>query len=96
MGSFRDPASIQAGNGGRACQAKFRLFKAPCLLFAGQGQAPTRKLAFDFMKAHYDEIVAKRPSGGGFDFGAGFSDRWSQSTATRNREPNSKSTSSRA
>jgi alanyl aminopeptidase len=27
-------------------------------------------MAFTFLKAHFDEIAAKRPQGGGFDFGA--------------------------
>ncbi len=42
------------------------------LLFAGQGSEATRKLPLDFMKAHFDEIASKRPTGGGFDAGAVF------------------------
>ncbi len=29
-------------------------------------------MAFEFMKAHFDELAAKRPTGGGFDAGATF------------------------
>jgi len=36
----------------------------------GQGSDATRKLPFEFLKAHFDEIVNKRPTGGGFDFGS--------------------------
>ena len=31
-----------------------------------------RMMSFNFLKAHFDEIVAKRPTGGGFDFGSEF------------------------
>jgi hypothetical protein len=40
------------------------------LLFNGQNQAATRKLAFEFLKANFDQVVSKMPSGGGFDFGS--------------------------
>ena len=40
------------------------------LLFSGQDQASTRKVAFDFVKAHFDQIAAKMPSGGTFEFGS--------------------------
>ncbi len=36
----------------------------------GQGSDATRKIPFEFLKAHFDEIVNKRPTGGGFDFGS--------------------------
>ena len=42
------------------------------LLYAGQRQAATRHIAFDFMKEHFTEIAAKRPTGGGADAGARF------------------------
>lgn len=42
------------------------------LLTAGQGQEATRTVGFEFMKAHFDEIASKRPTGGGFDAGAQF------------------------
>jgi alanyl aminopeptidase len=64
---FRDPASIQAGMEALV-SGEIPFIQGAFLLFAGQSQAPTRKIAFDFLKAHYDEILAKRPSGGGFDF----------------------------
>jgi alanyl aminopeptidase len=69
MGSFRDPASIQAGMDA-VLSGEIPFIQGAMLLFAGQGEIQTHKIAFDFLKAHYDQIIAKRPSGGGFDFGS--------------------------
>jgi alanyl aminopeptidase len=69
MGAFRDPASIRAGMEA-VLSGEVPIIQGAFLLFAGQSEEITRKLAFEFLKAHYDEIVAKRPSGGGFDFGS--------------------------
>ena len=68
LSSFRDPAAI-----GAAKQAlltgEIPFMEGNYLLFAG-GQFPaTRKLPFQFLAAHYDEIVAKR-AGGVFDIGS--------------------------
>jgi hypothetical protein len=43
--------------------------EGPWTLFAGQNERATRKMSFEFLKAHYDALVAKMPTGGGFDFG---------------------------
>jgi cytosol alanyl aminopeptidase len=68
MSSFRDPAAINA-----AMQAVVKgdipFLEGAGPLFGGQGDPATRKMAFEFLKAHYDEITAKMPTGGGFDFG---------------------------
>lgn len=69
MGRFRDPAAIEAGFE-TLLTGKVPFIEGGNLLFAGQGSESTRKLAFTFLKAHYDEILAKKPSGGGFDFGS--------------------------
>ena len=72
MGSFRDPAAIQ-----EALESLLN-GKIPIIegiyhvLFMGQDQPSTRHMAFDFMKAHFDALAAKRPTGGGFDGGALF------------------------
>ncbi len=71
MGSFRDPAAIQAGMEA-VLKGDIPFIEGVYLLFAGQQSAATRKMAFNFMKAHFDEIAAKRPTGGGFDAGAEF------------------------
>jgi alanyl aminopeptidase len=69
MASFRDPQALEAGY--RAVMSgDVPFLEGARLLFAGQGSAATRKLPFHFVQAHFDEIVAKRPTGGGFDFGS--------------------------
>ncbi len=69
LASFRDPAAIEAGYEA-VLSGEIPFIQGAQLLFAGQGQEATRRLPFEFLKAHYDEIVAKRPQGGGSDFGA--------------------------
>jgi alanyl aminopeptidase len=69
MGAFRDRAAIEAAMNA-VLSGGIPFIEGAALLFAGQGEAATREMPFDFLRAHYDEIVAKRPSGGGVDFGA--------------------------
>jgi alanyl aminopeptidase len=40
------------------------------LLYSGEGFPATRRMSFDFVKANYDEILKRAPSGAGSDFGA--------------------------
>ena len=69
MQRFRDPAAITAGFEA-VLDGDVPFIEGAGLLFGGQMSADTRDMSFDFLKAHYDEILAKRPTGGGFDFGA--------------------------
>jgi alanyl aminopeptidase len=69
MRRFRDPASIQAGFEA-LLTGKIPFIEGAGLLFGGQTSDATRKMALEFLKAHYNEILAKRPTGGGFDFGS--------------------------
>ncbi len=71
MGHFRDPAAIRAGMEA-VLSGKIPFMEGLVLLFSGQGQEATRGMALEFMKAHFDEIAAKRPTGGGFDAGSVF------------------------
>jgi alanyl aminopeptidase len=71
MRYFRDPGAIQEAFE-VLLEGKIPMIQGLGLLFMGQGQASTRHMAFDFMKAHFDELAAKRPTGGGFDGGAVF------------------------
>ncbi len=71
MGSFRDRKAIEAGMEA-VLKGEIPAIEGLSLLFAGQGSEATRKLAFEFMKAHFDELAARRPTGGGFDAGAEF------------------------
>ncbi len=68
MGSFRDPAAIEAGmNALVAGDVPFT--EGGGLLFAGLDEPSTRRRPFEFVKAHFDQIVARMPTGGTFDFG---------------------------
>ncbi|MBV8903159.1 MAG: ERAP1-like C-terminal domain-containing protein [Acidobacteriia bacterium] len=71
MGRFQDPAALEAGMQA-VISGEIPFMEAVGLLFAGQTSDKTRKLAFDFMKSHFDEIAKKRPTGGGFDAGSIF------------------------
>jgi alanyl aminopeptidase len=66
MSSFRDPAAITAGYEA-VLSGEVPFIEGVRLLFAGQSLSSTREMAFDFMKAHFDEIMEKRPTGGGFE-----------------------------
>ena len=69
MGSFRDAAAIQE-NFRAVLSGEIPFIEGARLLFAGQQFDDTRTLAFQHLQAHYDEIIAKRPHGGGADFAA--------------------------
>ncbi len=69
MSSFRDPAAIELGFKA-VVNGDVPFIEGAGLLFGGQGEAATRMLALEFLKAHFDEVVAKMPTGGGFDFGS--------------------------
>jgi alanyl aminopeptidase len=66
---FRDPAAIDEGmHAVLAGDVPLMEAGGYLLVFAGQTSDATEKMPFEFIKAHYDEILAKRPTGGGFDF----------------------------
>ena len=71
MSQFRDPAAIQTGMQA-VLSGKVPFIEGGRLLFAGQEHQSTRTLGFEFMKTHFDELAAKRPTGGGADAGARF------------------------
>jgi cytosol alanyl aminopeptidase len=68
MNSFRDRAAIEAGMNA-LINGDIPFIQGSPLLFAGQGEESTRKLSFEFLKAHWDQVIAKMPNGNGFDFG---------------------------
>jgi len=72
MQQFRDPASIEAGMKAVLAGDVPFIEGGALLLFAGHNSEATRKMPFEFMQAHFDEIAAKRPTGGGSDAGAYF------------------------
>jgi alanyl aminopeptidase len=69
--NFRDPEAVKAAMQ-TVLSGEIPLIEGGgyLLVYAGQGSAATRKMPFEFVKEHFDEIAAKRPTGGGFDFGA--------------------------
>jgi alanyl aminopeptidase len=69
MSAFRDRAAIEAGMNA-LIDGDIPFIEGQALLFGGQGEEATRKLPFEFLKSHWDQVVAKMPTGGGFDFGA--------------------------
>ncbi|HEX4748459.1 MAG TPA: M1 family metallopeptidase [Bryobacteraceae bacterium] len=71
MARFRDRAAVEAGMEA-VLSGKVPFMEGLGLLFSGQLEPSTRMMAFEFMKAHFNEIAAKRPTGGGFDAGAVF------------------------
>ncbi|HZQ53704.1 MAG TPA: M1 family metallopeptidase [Bryobacteraceae bacterium] len=71
MISFRDPEAVKAiMQAVLSGEIPFIQGGGYLLVYAGQSSAATRKIPFEFVKEHFDEIAAKRPTGGGFDFGA--------------------------
>ncbi len=70
MTSFRDRGAIEAAmqsvlSGNISLADGFTLMIAP-----GQSQSDTRRMPFEFVKSHYQEIIKGKPSIFGFDLGA--------------------------
>lgn len=71
MRLFRDPQAIET-NMQAVLSGSIPFIEGGPLIFSGQGEEATRTLGFEFLKAHFDEIASKRPTGGGFDAGTLF------------------------
>ncbi len=70
MTSFRNRSAIEAGMNA-ALSGKISLVDGFSLLLgAGQNYAETRKMPFEFLKAHFDQIMKSNPSIFGFDLGS--------------------------
>jgi len=69
LGSFRAPELVQSALD-LVIHSDIDTRETAGLLFAGTGNRATERMAFDFLKANYDEILKRAPSGGGSDFGA--------------------------
>ena len=69
MGSFRDPAIAKAGLD-MVIHSEIDVRESFSLLVGPLGQPETEKLPFEFVKANYDALLARLPTGGGFDAGA--------------------------
>lgn len=69
MFSFRDPAAIDLGRQA-VLSKKVTLADGYVLLFGGLLYSATSKMPFEFVKAHFDEIMKDHPTIFGFDFGS--------------------------
>jgi alanyl aminopeptidase len=69
MLAFRDPKAIEAGMQA-VLTGKIPLADGfPLVVAAGQRWPQTRKIPFEFVKAHFDELMKDKPNMFGFDFG---------------------------
>ena len=70
MSAFHDRAAIEAGFQAVIKKEILLTDGFPLLVGAGQGFSDTRKLAFEFIKAHFEEIMSGHPSIFGSDLGS--------------------------
>ncbi|HEX3748288.1 MAG TPA: M1 family metallopeptidase [Bryobacteraceae bacterium] len=69
LGAFRIPAALEEGYQA-ALDKKIPLVDGFPLLLAGQGEAETRGLSFDFIEKHFDALTAGHPNIFGNDLGS--------------------------
>jgi len=69
LGSFRDPKLVAAALD-LVIHSDIDTRETTALLYSGISDPATERMPFEFVKANYDEILKRAPSGGGADFGA--------------------------
>jgi alanyl aminopeptidase len=69
LSAFREPALIEAAKNA-LLSGDIPFIEGSSLLFAGQSSDATRAIPLTFLEAHYQQVMDKRPTGGGFDFAA--------------------------
>jgi alanyl aminopeptidase len=69
LGSFRDPKLVAAALD-LVIHSDIDTRETTELLYSGINDPATERMPFEFVKANYDEILKRAPSGGGSDFGA--------------------------
>jgi cytosol alanyl aminopeptidase len=69
LGSFRDPKLVAAALD-LVIHSDIDTRETTALLYSGINDPATERMPFEFVKANYDEILKRAPSGGGSDFGA--------------------------
>jgi alanyl aminopeptidase len=69
LGSFREPELVAAALD-LVIHSDIDTRETAGLLYSGTGMPKTERMSFEFVKANYDEILKRAPSGGGSDFGA--------------------------
>jgi alanyl aminopeptidase len=66
---FRDPAAVEAGME-EVLSGRVKLADGYPLLFGGRESLAARRLPFEFVKTHFDEIMKNNPSIFGFSLGS--------------------------
>jgi alanyl aminopeptidase len=69
LGSFRGPELVQSALD-LVIHSDIDTRETTELLYSGINDPATERMPFEFVKAHFDEILKRAPSGGGSDFGA--------------------------
>lgn len=69
MMGFRNPAAVEAGMQ-EVLSGRVKLADGFLLLFGGQNSPATRKMSFEFVKAHLDQLMKGNPSIFGDSFGS--------------------------
>jgi alanyl aminopeptidase len=69
LGSFRDPEIARASLD-LLIHSDLETQEIAFLIFGPLGEPATERLPFDFVRAHYDELIKRGPSGGDFEYGA--------------------------
>ncbi len=69
LGSFRDPKLVAAALD-LVIHSDIDTRETAGLLYSGLGNPATERMPFEFVKANFDAILKRAPSGGGSDFGA--------------------------
>jgi alanyl aminopeptidase len=69
LGSFRDPKLVAAALD-LVIHSDIDTRETTALLYSGISDRATERMSFEFVKANFDEILKRAPSGGGSDFGA--------------------------
>jgi len=69
LGSFRDPKLVAAALD-LVIHADIDTRETSALLYSGIDDPATERMSFEFVKANFDAILKRAPSGGGSDFGA--------------------------
>jgi alanyl aminopeptidase len=69
LGSFRGPKLVAAALD-LVIHSDIDTRETTALLYSGIGEPATERMPFEFVKANFDEILKRAPSGGGSDFGA--------------------------
>jgi alanyl aminopeptidase len=69
LGSFRNPSLVAAALD-LVIHSDIDTRETAGLLYSGLGNPATERMSFEFVKANFDEILKRAPSGGGSDFGS--------------------------